>query len=109
MSTTDKEIRRLEVEALKANWRRDPCYPLEETPGFEAEREELKAYAIEMKAFWKKKRAEHQAHLESLICPTMSANDGDEFTKCQVQKCALWRAAVEKCGQIYSIIQSNLI
>lgn len=35
---------REQVEALKRDWKRDPCYEIEETPGFEEHREELRAY-----------------------------------------------------------------
>lgn len=35
---------REQVEALKRDWRWDPCYEIEETPGFEEHEEELRAY-----------------------------------------------------------------
>lgn len=33
-----------EIEQLKADWRRDPCWDIEETEGFEAHRDELLQY-----------------------------------------------------------------
>lgn len=38
---------REEVQKLKADWRRDPCYEIEETPSFEEHAEELRAYREE--------------------------------------------------------------
>ena len=35
---------REELESLKRNWLRDPCWDIEETEGFEEHREELLAY-----------------------------------------------------------------
>jgi hypothetical protein len=37
-----------EIEALKANWLKDPCWDIEETEGFEAHSVELKAYRLEI-------------------------------------------------------------
>lgn len=42
-----------EIEALKANWRHDPIWDIEDTEGFEAHYEELKAYRLEKEAAWK--------------------------------------------------------
>jgi len=36
-----------ELEALKASWLGDPCWDLEDTPGFEADRGELYAFRLE--------------------------------------------------------------
>lgn len=36
-----------EIEALKHNWTCDACWDIEATEGFEAHREELKAFRIE--------------------------------------------------------------
>ena len=37
---------REEVENLKANWRYDPCWNIEDTQGFEGHKDELLAYRI---------------------------------------------------------------
>lgn len=44
---------REDVEALKANWRSDPCWDIEETEDFEGFREELLAYRLKWEAKWK--------------------------------------------------------
>ena len=36
---------RADVERLKADWTSDPCWDLEDTPGFEEFRDELRDYA----------------------------------------------------------------
>lgn len=46
MTTVDAK-HRAEVEALKASWLRDPCWDIEDTEGFEAFRDELKAFSDE--------------------------------------------------------------
>ena len=65
-----------EIEALKANWERDPCWDIETTEGFEEYREELLAFRKEREAHWKERAGEHQAELESKVCPLMSAGNG---------------------------------
>lgn len=47
---------REEVEALKANWRSDPCWDLEDTEGFEEYREELAKYQKTAQEEWEAKR-----------------------------------------------------
>ncbi|NJO81638.1 MAG: hypothetical protein HC828_01960 [Blastochloris sp.] len=42
-----------EIEALKANWRNDPCWDLETTEGFEAHVDTLRAYRLQDEAAWK--------------------------------------------------------
>lgn len=39
-----------EIEALKANWRNDPHWDIEDTEGFELHRDELTAYQKEWEA-----------------------------------------------------------
>ncbi len=41
-----------EIEALKADWERDPCWDIEYTEGFEAHRDELRAWSEHVKARW---------------------------------------------------------
>lgn len=52
-----------EVEKLKADWRYDPIWEIEDTEGFEEHREELIAYRKEMEALWDK---QHKEKLEKL-------------------------------------------
>lgn len=37
-----------QIETLKANWLRDPCFDIESVPGFEEHREELRAWRREL-------------------------------------------------------------
>jgi hypothetical protein len=55
--TTAPPIRR-EVERLKADWAADPCWDLEDTPGFEDFREELLDYATRTRAEWDRRYRE---------------------------------------------------
>jgi flagellar motility protein MotE (MotC chaperone) len=41
-----------QIENLKANWRGDPCWDIEETEGFEEHKGELLAYRMDMEAKW---------------------------------------------------------
>jgi hypothetical protein len=43
---------RSEIEALKADWARDPMWDLPRTEGFEAYREELQLYSDRMTSQW---------------------------------------------------------
>ena len=43
-----------ELNALKADWRMDPIWDIEETEGFEEHYDELLSYRLEMDAQWKK-------------------------------------------------------
>ena len=42
-----------ELESLKANWRNDPIWDIEDTDGFDLHRDELVAYRLEWQARWK--------------------------------------------------------
>lgn len=39
-----------EIAHLKENWTDDPCWDVEDTPGFEAHRDELKTWRLEQQA-----------------------------------------------------------
>lgn len=56
MTTQDQTRTPEEIEKLKANWLADPCWDIEDQPGFEAHREELlawrKEYEAKMEAKW---------------------------------------------------------
>ena len=49
-------ITRNDIEALKRNWLADPCWDIEDTEGFEAHRDELKAFHDEQVARWEATR-----------------------------------------------------
>ena len=51
-----------DIENLKALWRRDPCWPIEDTEDFESVREELLQYRLE---YEKKREAAYQEKLRS--------------------------------------------
>lgn len=44
---------REEVEALKIGWRRDPCWDIEDTDGFEEHKDELLAFHQACEAEWR--------------------------------------------------------
>ena len=46
---------RIEVEALKRNWRDDPCWDIYETEGFEEYRDELVTFQTNMNQEWRAK------------------------------------------------------
>lgn len=52
MEATHTTPTREQVEALKANWRGDPCWDIEDTEGFEAYRDELAAFSMEQHQIW---------------------------------------------------------
>lgn len=45
-----------ELEQLKENWKADPVWDIEDTPTFEAYRDELKAYRLQVEAEQRRKR-----------------------------------------------------
>lgn len=45
-----------ELNELKANWRSDPCWDIEDTTGFEDHRAELAAFREAQEAAWAKQR-----------------------------------------------------
>jgi hypothetical protein len=53
-----------EVEALKANWLRDPCYNIEDIEGYEEYGVELAAFAVEHQAIWRaaREKVEREAY-----------------------------------------------
>jgi hypothetical protein len=48
----------LELDELKSQWRRDPCWDIEETEGFEDHKEELLAYRLKCESEWKQEQTE---------------------------------------------------
>jgi hypothetical protein len=58
---------REEIEALKENWRADPCWDIEDTEGFEEHHDELLAYRHEVQAEWQREReASKQQRVEKV-------------------------------------------
>lgn len=47
---------RKDISKLKAEWLADPCWDIEDTEGFEADREELIAFSKEQYALWEAER-----------------------------------------------------
>lgn len=56
-------ITKEDVRQLKESWSGDPGWDIEDTPGYEAFREDLLAFSNEKKAQWKKER---EAELQTL-------------------------------------------
>ena len=70
-----------EISELKRQWQNDPCWDIEDTEGFEAHSDELKAWREQLEANWQARensrlaaKAEHFGcsvelvrHLESLL------------------------------------------
>jgi len=92
-----------EIQELKDNWRRDPCWEIEDTEGFEEHREELLAYSQEMKAHWKELAQKHHDELASKVCPLSfqwinpSREEGYTWQICLVEQCAWWDANNDCC------------
>lgn len=60
-ATTMINVRSLtEIRELKADWKSDPCWDIEDTDGFEAHRAELAAYRKECEARWVEERRERR-------------------------------------------------
>lgn len=53
-----------EIQKLIADWESDPCWDLYKTEGFEAHREELKAYQKAREAFWEKMQKEEEKRID---------------------------------------------
>ena len=94
------ERSREEIEALQRNWYKDPCWDIEDSEGFEAHREELKQFSAASNAHWAKLAQNKHDKQASLICPSMSAEESDEFIKCRVELCAQWDPDRECCGML---------
>lgn len=45
-----------EIDRLKQSWRADPCWDIEDTDGFSAYYDELKAYHEQMREQWRRER-----------------------------------------------------
>lgn len=54
-----------EIERLKRDWKDDPCWDLENTEGYEAYREELRAFRLATEAAWERQRQEREKALDA--------------------------------------------
>lgn len=96
-----------EVEALKDNWKHDPCWDIETTEGFDEYYDELITYRKTCELRWKEKHEQHQKDLRSLMCPMSIKwinngidDKGFTYQNCITNKCAWWDSDREKCGMI---------
>jgi len=57
MTDTKPQIRtKAEIQNLKDGWKKDPCWDIEHTEGFEAHEAELKLFSDECEKEWEQKR-----------------------------------------------------
>lgn len=61
-----------EIEALKASWRDDPIWDIENSEGFELDRDELLAYRPECEARWK---SQHEQRILKFATPLCLQNN----------------------------------
>lgn len=98
-----------QIEELKRQWRNDPCYDLEDAPGFEEYEEELKAYRLDFEAQTKARIEAEHSRLASLVCPrtfTGHSYKGDfgqdqfeiQYQNCIVEQCAWWLTSAKCCA-----------
>ena len=69
---------RQEVEALKANWRGDPCWDIYETEGFEEYRDELLTFQTNMQQEWRANQYNKVYDFASSLGIEMLGNPEDE-------------------------------
>lgn len=86
-----------DIQALKDNWRHDPCYDIEDAEGFEEHREELKAYREERELYWKERAQKRHDKFASMYCPILPEGLGG-YAHCLVEQCAWWNNAEECCA-----------
>ena len=61
---------RAKIDVLKRQWEDDPCWDIETTEGFEANREELLAYRLQKEAEWTEAHNNRMlAKADKLGCP----------------------------------------
>jgi hypothetical protein len=65
--STPEELRRQEIEELKAGWASDPCFDIEDTAGFEDVREELLQFRKDTEAKWEELRMARLNKLAEMI------------------------------------------
>lgn len=58
---------RPDIEALKASWKADPSWDLEDTTGYEAYRDELRDFRLKTEAQWVRETRERHLALAELL------------------------------------------
>ncbi len=97
-----------EIEQLKANWQKYPCWDIETTEGFEDYKDELLAFRSIKEREWEAWRQKREAGLRR-ICPFYKAgflacpgapnpSEKPDLTKCDRENCAMWEAEMNICG-----------
>ena len=84
-----------DIEALKENWRNDPCWAIETTEGFEQHREELLDYRLEQEKkceAWRYEKLQEKSRRMG-IPGNMELTQYIENLEYQIQQ--LWKA-IEK-------------
>ena len=66
-----------EIEALKENWIKDPCWDIETTEGFEDHVEELLNFRRQTEAEWDAKHAAREATRHQLVMEQTGVTDSD--------------------------------
>ena len=87
-----------EIEKLKNNWLKDPCWDIEDSEGFEAYREELLAFRLEQEADWEAEREEQLEDMRGKAarkkCPMSMPHP------CISDGCAWWLDDIENCAVV---------
>jgi hypothetical protein len=68
---------REELEALKQNWLKDPCWDIEDTPGFEAHVDELLAFRKEQELEWQREEEDRIARRARVVAIETGITDSD--------------------------------
>lgn len=87
-NTTPQTRTQEEIQNLKYGWKKDPCWDIEHTEGFEAHEEELKLFSDECKKEWDKARVSRQKETAKAW--------GIPFEKYQDAALAIGKAKAEK-------------
>ena len=89
-----------EIEALKANWRNDPCWDIEDTEGFDLHRDELVAYRLEWEVRWK---AQREQRLLQFAAP-LGLENNLALAECLMRQ----EAAIEALKEMIQQLQERL-
>lgn len=75
-----------QVEALKANWKSDPCWDIETTEGFEQHRQELVDFSTAVQNEWKRIEAERKAAKCAKLGISVELLDYIEFLEFKINR-----------------------
>ena len=89
---------RAEVDVLKRDWEKDPCWDIETSEGFEEHQDELKIFRLNCEFQWKRKKELHETKLRNKICPVKMMNNSFVSWNCEIGLCAWWNGTSEKCA-----------